>query len=77
MLNCQLFNQRRRKGVTIKLEDKLVGLAIGLQFYYVAIGLWWFGWTIPPKIQGPGTPWIVSTISLVFVGNALTELDTV
>lgn len=75
VLDCHIFNTRRRKGRPIKPEDKLVGLAIGAPV--LAIGLWWFGWTIPPKVQGTQSPWIVPTVSLVFVGYALTELDTV
>lgn len=55
--------------------SKLVGLALGAPF--LAIGLWWFGWTIPPKTPGPDTQWIVPTLSLVLVGYALTEMDTV
>ncbi|KAJ5625768.1 hypothetical protein N7510_002077 [Penicillium lagena] len=75
VLDNHIFTLRRRKGQIVKPEDKLVGLAIGAPV--LAIGLWWFGWTIPPKVHGPDAPWIVPTISLVFVGYALTELDTV
>lgn len=75
LLDCHIFNKRRSQGVPIKPEDKLTGLAIGAPF--LAIGLWWFGWTIPPLVQGANIPWIVPTISLVFVGYALTELDSV
>lgn len=62
----------RKQGRPIKPEYKLVGLALGGPF--LAIGLWWFAWTIPPDTH---TPWIVPTISLVLVGYALTEMDTV
>ncbi|OQE20000.1 hypothetical protein PENSTE_c014G04418 [Penicillium steckii] len=75
LLDCHIFNKRRSQGLPIKPEDKLTGLAIGAPF--LAVGLWWFGWTIPPLIQGPNIPWIVPTISLVFVGYALTEIDSV
>lgn len=75
VLDCYIFNLRRRQGRPIKPEDKLMGLAIGAPL--LAIGLWWFGWTIPPKTNPSSTPWIVPTISLVLVGYALTELDTV
>ncbi|KAJ5918752.1 hypothetical protein N7454_009896 [Penicillium verhagenii] len=75
MLDCHIYNKRRRKNLPIKPEHKLAGLAIGAPF--LAIGLWWFGWTIPPKVEGPSVPWIVPTLSLVLVGFALTEIDTV
>ena len=75
ILDMNIFNRRRSCGLPIKPEDKLVGLAIGAPF--LAIGLWWFGWTIPPKEPSANMPWIVPTMSLVLVGYALTELDTV
>ncbi|OKP13885.1 hypothetical protein PENSUB_460 [Penicillium subrubescens] len=75
ILDCYIFNKRRMQGKPIRPEDKLVGLALGAPF--LAIGLWWFGWTIPPKTPGPNTPWIIPTLSLVLVGYALTEMDTV
>ncbi|KAJ5266961.1 hypothetical protein N7478_009769 [Penicillium angulare] len=74
ILDHQIFNRRRAQGLPIRPEHKLTGLAIGAPC--LAIGLWWFGWTIPPKVQGPDVPWIVPTISLVLVGYALTEIDT-
>ncbi|KAJ5577672.1 uncharacterized protein N7459_006636 [Penicillium hispanicum] len=75
ILDSHLFEKKRRTGKPIKPEDKLLGLAIGAPF--LAIGLWWFGWTIPPMVQSPQIPWIVPTLALVLVGYALTELDTV
>ncbi|KAJ5643644.1 uncharacterized protein N7484_006151 [Penicillium longicatenatum] len=75
ILDCYIYNSRRSRNLPIKPEHKLAGLAIGVPF--LAIGLWWFGWTIPPKVEGPNVPWIVPTLSLVLVGYALTELDTV
>ncbi|KAJ6011075.1 hypothetical protein N7451_002487 [Penicillium sp. IBT 35674x] len=75
LLDCYIYNRRQSRNLPIKPEHKLAGLAIGAPF--LAIGLWWFGWTIPPKVEGPHVPWIVPTLSLVLVGYALTELDTV
>ncbi|KAI2792833.1 hypothetical protein POX_b02876 [Penicillium oxalicum] len=75
ILDCYIFKRRRAQGKPIRPEDKLMGLAIGAPF--LSMGLWWFGWTIPPKISGSESSWIVPTLSLVFVGYALTELDTV
>lgn len=75
ILDCQIFNRRRDQGLPIKPEHKLAGLAIGAPS--LMIGLWWFGWTIPPKVQGPDVPWAVPTAALVLVGYALTEMDSV
>ncbi|KAJ5692855.1 hypothetical protein N7462_002278 [Penicillium macrosclerotiorum] len=75
ILDSHIFNKRRSRGKPIRPEDKLVGLALGAPF--LAIGLWWFGWTIPPYTIGRDISWIVPTLSLVLVGYALTELDTV
>jgi len=75
ILDSHILNKRRRKGLPIRPEDKLVGLGIGAPV--LAISLWWFGWTIPPLIQSPTVPWIVSAVSLIFVGYSLTEIDTV
>jgi uncharacterized membrane protein len=70
-LDSYILNYLRRQGRPIKPEHKLIGLVIGAPF--LAIGLWCFAWTIPPDVQ---TSWIVPALSLVFVGYALTELDT-
>ena len=75
ILDGRIFDRKRRLGHPIKPEDKLLGLAIGAPV--LAISLWWFGWTIPPKVDSSSVPWIVPTISLVLVGYALTEMDTV
>ncbi|KAJ5773952.1 hypothetical protein N7457_008848 [Penicillium paradoxum] len=72
VLDGYILNYLRSQGRPIKPEHKLLGLGLGGPF--LAIGLWWFAWTIPPDVQ---TPWIVPTISLVLVGYALTEMDTV
>ncbi|KAJ5333636.1 Major facilitator superfamily domain general substrate transporter [Penicillium brevicompactum] len=72
VLDEYILNYLRKQGRTIKPEHKLVGLALGGPT--LAIGLWWFAWTIPPDVHAP---WIVPALSLVLVGYALTELDTV
>lgn len=61
------------QGIVLEPEHKLIGFSIGAPM--LAGGLWWFAWTIPPLINH--VPWIVSTISLVFIGYALNEFDTV
>jgi hypothetical protein len=75
ILDSYILSKRRRKGLPIRPEDKLVGLGIGAPV--LAISLWWFGWTIPPMVHSPNIPWIVPTVSLIFVGYSLTEIDTV
>ncbi|KAJ5130459.1 uncharacterized protein N7515_006498 [Penicillium bovifimosum] len=72
VLDSYILNHIRSQGRPIKPEHKLFGLGIGGPF--LAAGLWWFAWTIPPETP---SPWIVPTISLVLVGYALTEIDTV
>ncbi|KAJ5887813.1 hypothetical protein N7495_007854 [Penicillium taxi] len=74
ILDTHIFNKKRRQGLTTKPEDKLLGLIIGSPA--LAIGLWWFAWTIPPILKSANIPWIVPTMSLVLVGYALTEIDT-
>ncbi|KAL4935105.1 hypothetical protein BDV06DRAFT_137543 [Aspergillus oleicola] len=54
-------------------EHKLLGFTIGAPL--LAIGLWWFAWTIPPEVNG--VPWIVPSLALVLVGYALNEFDAV
>lgn len=72
-LDEYIFELRHRRGQHVKPEDKLTGLAIGAGAF--AIGLWWLAWTIPPKVEN--VHWMVPTVSLVFVGYALNEFDTV
>lgn len=63
----------QREGTPLQPEHKLVGFSIGAPM--LAIGLWWFAWTIPPKV--PDVHWIVSAIPLVLIGYALNEFDAV
>lgn len=72
LIDYRIFASLRRRNLPIKPESKLTGLAIGAPVF--AIGLWWFAWTIPPKVP---LPWIVPTLSLILVGFALNEFDTV
>ncbi|KAG8161217.1 hypothetical protein KVR01_009481 [Diaporthe batatas] len=53
-------------------ESKFTGYLIGAPA--LAIGLWWFAWTIPPRVS---VHWIVPTLALVPVGYAVNELDHV
>lgn len=53
-------------------ESKFTGFLIGAPA--LAIGLWWFAWTIPPRMS---VHWIVPTLALVPVGYAVNEFDHV
>lgn len=67
----RLYNATIRKGKPLQPEQKLVGFVIGAPF--LALGLWWFAWTVPPRVTG--VPWIVSMLSLLLVGYATNEFD--
>lgn len=65
--------RNQREGTSLQPEHKLMGFSIGAPM--LAIGLWWFAWTIPPEV--PDVHWIVSVMPLVLVGYALNEFDAV
>lgn len=67
-----LLRARRLAGKAITPENKLTGFSIGAPA--LAVGLWWFAWTIPPYSHAS---WVVPTISLILVGYALNEFDAV
>ncbi|KAE8153954.1 MFS general substrate transporter [Aspergillus avenaceus] len=73
ILDFWILDNLHRKGQPVKPEHKLAGLAIGAPV--LAISMWWFGWTIPPHVQG--VHWIVPTIPLAMMGYSLNEFDTV
>jgi len=43
-----IAGKRQRNGEVLQPEDKLFGFYIAAPTY--AIALWWFAWTIPPKV---------------------------
>jgi hypothetical protein len=67
-----ILRQRQKNRQPLQPEDKLTGFAIGAPL--MAIGLWWFAWTVPPAVHH--VPWIVPACSLALVGYACTEFDT-
>ncbi|KMQ45668.1 MFS multidrug transporter [Trichophyton rubrum] len=69
----RMITKYQREGKVLQPEHKLVGFSIGAPV--LAVGLWWFAWTIPPRV--PGVHWVVSAISLVLIGYALNEFDAV
>ncbi|KAE8389548.1 major facilitator superfamily domain-containing protein [Aspergillus alliaceus] len=73
ILDNRIIDTRHRNQQPVKPEDKLLGLAIGAPV--LAVSMWWFGWTIPPRQQD--VHWIVPSIPLAMMGYALNEFDTV
>ena len=69
----RIFLSRRRQHRSLAPEDKLFGLLIGAPA--LAVGLWWFAWTIPPRVTH--VSWSVSVVALILIGYALNELDTI
>ncbi|KXS99292.1 hypothetical protein AC579_3921 [Pseudocercospora musae] len=57
----------------IEPEDKLFGFHIAAPI--LAIGLWWFAWSVPPPVQGVSA-WI-SITSMAFFDSAVVEFDCV
>lgn len=62
-----------KQGLPLEPENKLLGFSIAAPM--LASGLWWFAWTIPPLVTN--VHWIVSTSSLVLIGYAVNEFDSV
>jgi hypothetical protein len=56
-----------------KPEDKLRGFFIAAPVY--AIGLWWFAWTIPPKVYNVSP--FISMAALIPIAFATNEFDHV
>jgi hypothetical protein len=62
------MDNRQRNGVLPTPEDKINGFVIAAPA--LAVGLWVFGWTVPPLVH---THWIVSMVGLVLIGFAANE----
>lgn len=62
------MTMQQRRHEYPKPEDKIGGFAIAAPA--LAIGLWIFGWTVPPIVH---THWIVSMFGLVLIGFAANE----
>jgi hypothetical protein len=65
-----LLKRIKVSGKVIKPEHKIRGFA--LRAPALAIGLWWFAWTIPLAVK---TPWPVSFAPLILVGFATNKFD--
>lgn len=64
-----VFNKCKRENRTIAPETKISSFAIACPA--LAVGLWIFGWTIPPLVTH--VHWIVSLIGLVLIGFAAND----
>jgi uncharacterized membrane protein YuzA (DUF378 family) len=60
--------QKKRHSQELKPEEKIHGFVIAAPM--LAVGLWLFSWTIPPRVH---THWAVSMVGLVFIGFAANE----
>ena len=69
----RIFRQRQQQRKTLQPEDKLAGFVLAVPA--LAVGLWWFAWTIPPLV--PHVHWIASMLSLIMLGFATNEFDCV
>ena len=69
----RLIARRKRLGKVLTPENKLHGFAVAAPA--LAIGLWWFAWTVPPAV--PHVPWAVSMLGLIAIGFAINEFDCV
>ena len=73
MYDRHIFKRRQQQRQTLQPEDKLAGFSVAAPA--LAIGLWWFAWTIPPLV--PHVPWIVSMLALMLLGFTTNEFDCV
>ncbi|KAI4728137.1 MFS general substrate transporter [Aureobasidium sp. EXF-10728] len=68
-----LFNRFRKEKRRLLPETKIRSFALACPA--LAIGLWIFAWTIPPRVAN--VHWVVSMIGLVFIGFATADLSYV
>jgi hypothetical protein len=73
LMDQRVAAERHRERLPLLPEHKLAGISLGAPF--LAVGLWWFAWMVPPAIHG--VHWFVTFIPLFFVGFALNEFGTV
>ena len=73
LYDSRILEKRQRSGHLISPEDKLTGYAVAAPL--LAISLWIFAWTVPPKVTS--IHWIISMLALIPVGFAINEIDCV
>ncbi|OCL08821.1 hypothetical protein AOQ84DRAFT_292381, partial [Glonium stellatum] len=72
-LDSRTLAKHQREGRPFVPEHKLLGFSIGAPA--LTGGLWCFAWAVPPRVHN--VHWLVSTVSLVFIGYAINEFDTI
>ncbi|KAK0651001.1 major facilitator superfamily transporter [Cercophora newfieldiana] len=68
--DSRIVHARLAKGERIEPEDKIMGLVLAAPA--LAVGLFWFSWTIPPANQV--VHWLVPTSALILIGFAVNEM---
>ncbi|CVL07697.1 related to multidrug resistant protein [Fusarium mangiferae] len=71
--DAHIYKKYRRTHRRILPESKITSFAIAAPS--LAIGLWLFAWTIPPRVTN--VPWPVSMIGLVMIGFSLNDFSYV
>jgi len=71
--DAHIYKKYRRTHRRILPESKITSFAIAAPA--LAIGLWIFAWTIPPRVTS--VPWPVSMIGLVLIGFSLNDFSYV
>jgi uncharacterized membrane protein YuzA (DUF378 family) len=66
--DVHMISQKKQRNQELKPEDKIYGFVIAAPM--LAVGLWLFSWTIPPRVH---THWAVSMVGLMFIGFATNE----
>ncbi|KAF4964075.1 hypothetical protein FSARC_7977 [Fusarium sarcochroum] len=71
--DAYIFKKYRKTHRRILPESKITSFAIAAPS--LAIGLWLFAWTIPPRVTS--VPWPVSMIGLIMIGFSLNDFSYV
>jgi hypothetical protein len=68
--DIKIARKRKASREPLEPEDKLTGFVLAV--VSLALGLWWFAWSIPPAVTS--VHWIVPSLGLVLVGFAVNEM---
>ncbi|KAJ5107490.1 hypothetical protein N7456_004165, partial [Penicillium angulare] len=68
----RILSNYQEQGVPLEPEHKLLGFSIGAPI--LAIGLWWFAWTVPSSVH---VHWLIPTAALTLIGYSVNEFDSV
>lgn len=72
IVDHRIIVRYQEQGIPLEPEHKLLGFSVGAPI--LALGLWWFSWTIPPTVH---VHWLISTAALILIGYAVNEFDSV